>query len=87
VFVLVLAVPALLVVVLGYVLGHGLWTLVADDAGAEPAGWLTGGVALVVAARCAVVRIRRHRRQVRTAGGRQVSRRQRRRSAKAAAFG
>jgi hypothetical protein len=44
--VLLFAVPALLVVVLGYVIGHGLWTLVVGSAGAEPAGWLTGVGAL-----------------------------------------
>ena len=37
--------PALLVV-LGYVIGHGVWTLVAGGTGAEPAGWVTGLVLL-----------------------------------------
>ena len=47
-FLLVFAVPALLVVVLGYVLGHGLWSAVAGPHGAEPAGWVTGFLLLVV---------------------------------------
>jgi hypothetical protein len=56
VFLLVLAVPALLVVVLGYVVGHGLWTWLGGlvdaalgttlAAGAEAAGWITGGLLL-----------------------------------------
>jgi hypothetical protein len=62
VFVLVLAVPALLVVVLGYVVGHGLWTLIAGGAGAEVAGWLTGALSLACAVRLAVVLWRRRRR-------------------------
>ena len=61
-FVLVVAVPALIVVVLGYVVGYGLWSwlagLVDDAAGtslasfAEPAGWITGllGLGLLVLA-------------------------------------
>ena len=57
-FVVVLVVPALLVVVVGYVIGHGLWSwlggLVAQAAGtslapaAEAAGWVTGAVLLAV---------------------------------------
>jgi hypothetical protein len=72
VFVLVVAVPALLVVVLGYVLGHGLWTWIAGmvDAafgtslvsGAEAAGWITGLLGLAGAVLCALV----HRRRVRS---------------------
>lgn len=61
-FVLLLAVPALLVVVLGYVLGHGLWTLVAGDPGAEVAGWITGVLALASTVRGAVALARRRRR-------------------------
>jgi hypothetical protein len=63
VFVLLIAVPALLVVV-GYVLGHGLWTWLgglADDAfgtsvegGAEAVGWVTGLLALAGAVRLGV---------------------------------
>ncbi len=56
-FVLLVAVPALLVVVLGYVVGHGLWGWLGGmvDAGlgtsiaghAEFAGWTTGALLLV----------------------------------------
>jgi hypothetical protein len=72
VFVLVVAVPALLVVVLGYVVGHGLWTWIAGavDAvagtslvsGAEAAGWITGLLGLALAVRWALA----WRRQART---------------------
>jgi MYXO-CTERM domain-containing protein len=68
VFLLVFAVPALLVVVLGYVVGHGLWSWIGgllDSAlgtslagGAEPAGWGTG-VLLLLVLLVAVVRRRR----------------------------
>lgn len=68
-FVLVVAVPALLVVVLGYVLGHGLWTWIAGAvdaglgtslaAGAEAAGWITGLLTLAAVTRCALVVRRR----------------------------
>jgi hypothetical protein len=51
VFVLLLAVPALLVVVAGYAVGYGLWTAIAGDAGAEAAGWATGALALALAVR------------------------------------
>jgi membrane associated rhomboid family serine protease len=71
VFVLVLAVPALLVVVLGYVVGYGLWSwlggLVDSAAGtslaphAEVAGWVAGLLLLVVLVRVALVRWRRRR--------------------------
>ena len=60
-FVLVVVVPALLVVVLGYVVGHGLWTWIAGAAdaafgtslrsGAEAVGWITGLLALVLTVR------------------------------------
>jgi hypothetical protein len=56
---LLFAVPALLVVVLGYVVGHGLWTSIFGSAGAEPAGWLTGVVVLAAAVRWAVALGRR----------------------------
>ena len=59
--VLVVAVPALLVVVLGYVIGHGLWRALAGDAGAEPAGWITGLVLLVVVTRLTLGWWRRRR--------------------------
>jgi hypothetical protein len=68
VFVLVLAVPALLVVVLGYVVGHGLWTWLAGAAdaafgtsllaGAEVAGWVTGLLGLAGVVRWALVKLR-----------------------------
>ncbi len=55
-FLLLFAVPALLVVVLGYVIGHGLWAWLGGlvDAGAgtsiaghaELAGWATGALLL-----------------------------------------
>jgi hypothetical protein len=71
VFVLVVAVPALLVVVLGYVVGYGLWTWIAglaDSAlgtslvsGGEVAGWITGLLGLAAAGRCALVCRRRAR--------------------------
>ena len=41
-FVFALAVPALLVVLVGYAVGYGLWSAVAGDTGAEAAGWVTG---------------------------------------------
>ena len=58
-FVLVLAVPALLVVVLGYVVGHGVWSAVVGATGAEPAGWLTGLAMLLATGRWAWCRRRR----------------------------
>jgi hypothetical protein len=61
-FVLVLAVPALLVVVLGYVVGHGLWSAAVGAAGAEPAGWLTGLAMLLATGWWAWSRWRRGRR-------------------------
>jgi hypothetical protein len=68
VFVLVLAVPALLVVVLGYVVGYGLWTWIggAIDGAfgtsiatwSEAAGWGTGLLLLVAVLWLAVRRFR-----------------------------
>lgn len=68
-FVLVLAVPALLVVG-GYVVGHGLWRWIggavdaalgtSTAAGAEPAGWVTGALLLAGTVRC-LVGVRRRR--------------------------
>ena len=56
---LVLAVPALLVVLLGYVVGHAAWTwLTRIPSGAEPAGWTTG-VLLLAATVWVLVRRRR----------------------------
>ena len=70
-FVFVFAVPALLVVLLGYVVGYGLWSWIGGllDAalgtsladGAEAAGWVTG--ALVLAALLRVVTVRRRTRR------------------------
>ena len=71
-FVMVFAVPALLVVVLGYAVGHGLWAWLGGsvDAAAgtslaphaEVAGWITGLLLLAVAVRVAVVLWRARRR-------------------------
>jgi hypothetical protein len=61
-FVLVLAVPALLVVVAGYVVGYGVWTAIVGSDGAEAAGWATGAVALALAVRVVVLVVRRRRR-------------------------
>ncbi|TFV65975.1 hypothetical protein E4P40_25910 [Blastococcus sp. CT_GayMR20] len=71
-FLLVFAVPALLVVVLGYVAGHALWSWAGgllDDAlgtsladGAEPAGWLTGALLLLGVVLAALRRRRSDRR-------------------------
>ncbi len=57
-FVLVLAVPALLVVLLGYVVGHGLWSSIAGPDGAEAAGWTTGLLLLALVLWLAVRLIR-----------------------------
>jgi len=62
VFVLVLAVPALFVVLLGYVVGYGVWSWLVGAPGAEPAGWVTGVVLLVVTLRVALTLWRRRRR-------------------------
>ena len=59
---LLVVVPALLVVVLGYVVGYGLWSAVAGDAGAEPAGWITGLLLLLLVSRLALLWWRRRRR-------------------------
>jgi hypothetical protein len=53
VFVFLFAVPALLVVLLGYVIGHGLWSWLGGPAGAEAAGWVTGLLLLAVVVRIA----------------------------------
>jgi hypothetical protein len=59
-FLLVLAVPALLVVLVGYVLGSAVWGwLTPFPSGAEPAGWITGVLLLVATVRLVVVRRRR----------------------------
>jgi uncharacterized membrane protein YphA (DoxX/SURF4 family) len=58
VFPLLVAVPALLVVVVGYVVGHRLWSWLIGTAGAEPAGWITGLLLLIGVVRWLVVRYR-----------------------------
>jgi hypothetical protein len=63
VFVFVFAVPALLVVVVGYVVGYGIWAALVGDPGAEPAGWVTGLVLLAALVRMAVVLRRRRTRR------------------------
>ncbi len=77
-FLLLLVVPAMMVVVVGYVVGHGLWAWFGGlvdaaagtslAAGAEPAGWLTGALALVVVLRIGVVVLRRRNRPRRGPG-------------------
>ncbi|UOY02339.1 hypothetical protein [Blastococcus sp. PRF04-17] len=57
-FLLFLAVPGLLVVVLGYAVGHGLWSAIAGPGGAEPAGWTTGLLLLAIVTWSAVRRLR-----------------------------
>jgi divalent metal cation (Fe/Co/Zn/Cd) transporter len=46
--ILVFLVPALLVVVLGYVVGYAVWEAVGAPGSPEPAGWLTGLALLAV---------------------------------------
>jgi hypothetical protein len=62
VFVLVLAVPALAVVLLGYSVGYAVWNWLVGAGGAEPAGWTTGVVLLAVTVRGALLLWRRRRR-------------------------
>ncbi|MFW3172546.1 hypothetical protein [Geodermatophilus sp. CPCC 206100] len=59
--VLVLLVPALLVVVLGYAVGHALWSALGGP-GPELVGWLTGLVLLGVVV-WALLRARRRSRR------------------------
>ena len=61
-FVFALAVPALLVVLIGYVVGYELWSALAGTGGAEAAGWVTG-TALLLAVVIGGVRWRRFRRR------------------------
>jgi hypothetical protein len=71
-FVLLLAVPALLVVTIGYVVGFGLWRWLGGlvdcalgtslAAGAEGAGWITGLLLLIGCARAVVRQWRRRAR-------------------------
>ena len=53
-FVLAFVVPALLVVVLGYAVGHALWAGLVGPGGAEVAGWISGLLLLAVATGTAV---------------------------------
>ena len=62
-FVLVFAVPALLVVVLGYAVGHALWTGLVGPGGAEVAGWISGLLLLAVVTGTALALWRSRRRQ------------------------
>jgi membrane protein implicated in regulation of membrane protease activity len=68
VFVLLAAVPALLVVVLGYAVGHAvtLWLGglfgTSSVAAAEAVGWTTGLLLLAVVVRVAMLVLRRRRR-------------------------
>jgi divalent metal cation (Fe/Co/Zn/Cd) transporter len=63
VFVLVVAVPALLVLLLGYTVGYGVWSALIGDRGAEPVGWVTGVVLLLVTVRVLLLMWRRRRRR------------------------
>jgi hypothetical protein len=68
-FVFAVAAPALLVVVLGYVVGYGLGAWVTDLLGtsspvvAERVGWTTGLLLLAVVVRVVLVLRRRNRRR------------------------
>ena len=62
-FVLVFAVPALLVVVLGYAVGYGVWAGLVGPDDAEVAGWVTGLGLLGVSARIALGMWRARRRR------------------------
>jgi divalent metal cation (Fe/Co/Zn/Cd) transporter len=62
VFVLVVAVPALLVLLLGYSVGYGAWSWLVGGRGAEPAGWVTGAALLLVTVRVGLLLWRRRRR-------------------------
>lgn len=58
-FVFLVAVPALLVVLLGYVIGHELWLGMGGPVpGAEAAGWITGLLLLAAVLRHALSRAR-----------------------------
>ena len=72
-FVFAFLVPGLLVVVLGYVVGHAAWGVIGGGIDAafgtslvpgtsEPAGWITGFVLLAVVVRVLVGALRRRRR-------------------------
>ena len=58
-FLLVLAVPGLLVVLVGYVLGHAVWGGLTPFPSGAAAGWITGVLLLVATVRLVLVRRRR----------------------------
>lgn len=60
--ILVFLVPALLVVVLGYVMGYAVWDATGLPGSPEPAGWLTGLALLVAVTWLLVSRLRRRAR-------------------------
>ncbi|MGY1704004.1 hypothetical protein ACI79C_05470 [Geodermatophilus sp. SYSU D00697] len=68
--VFVLAVPALLVVVLGYVVGYTVWEATGLGGNPEIAGWLTGLVLLAGVTWALLSRPRRVRRALRRARAR-----------------
>ncbi|MGY1688917.1 hypothetical protein [Geodermatophilus sp. SYSU D01105] len=68
--VFVLAVPALLVVVLGYVVGYLVWEATGLGGNPEIAGWLTGLVLLTGVTWALLSRPRRVRRALRRARAR-----------------
>jgi hypothetical protein len=60
--VFVVAVPALLVVVLGYVVGYAVWDALGLGGNPEVAGWITGLVLLAVVTWALLARWRGRRR-------------------------
>jgi uncharacterized YccA/Bax inhibitor family protein len=63
----VIAVPALLVVVLGYVVGYSIWEASGVPGSPEPAGWILGLGLLAVLTWVLLSRVRRVRRKLRRA--------------------
>lgn len=63
----VIAVPALLVVVLGYVVGYSIWEAFGVPGSPEPAGWTLGMGLLAVLTWVLLSRVRRVRRKLRRA--------------------
>lgn len=64
---LVIAVPALLVVVLGYVIGYSIWEASGVPGSPEPAGWTLGLGLLAVTTWVLLSRVHRLRRKLRRA--------------------